>query len=106
MVGTAVYQVGLALSNQLKNFRALKPGGILVSTLSEPSQEKAKELGVRALRYTVEADGNELAEIGALVTAGKVKAHVQKTYPLEEAALALTALEKGHAVGKIVLVVS
>ena len=89
-----------------RSWKLLKPGGTLVSTLTDPSQERAKELGVRALRYTVEADGNELAEIAALVTAGKVKAHVQKIYPLEEAAQALTALEKGHSVGKIVLIVS
>jgi NADPH:quinone reductase-like Zn-dependent oxidoreductase len=89
-----------------RSWKLLKPGGTLVSTLTEPSQEKAKELGVRALRYTVEADGNELAEIGALVTAGKVKAHVQKTYPLEEAAQALAAVEKAHPLGKIVLIVS
>ena len=89
-----------------RSWKLLKPGATLVSTLTEPSQEKARNLGVRALRYTVEADGNELAEIGALVTAGKVKVHVQKTYPLEEAAQALTALEKGHSVGKIVLIVS
>jgi NADPH:quinone reductase-like Zn-dependent oxidoreductase len=89
-----------------RSWKLLKPDGILVSTLTEPSQEKAKELGVRALRYTIEADGNELAEIGALVTAGKVKAHVEKTYPLVEAAQALNELEKGHSVGKIVLIVS
>src|ERR1700691_3602235 len=88
-----------------RSWKLLKRGGTLVSTLTDPSQEKAKELGVRALRYTVEADGNELAEIGALVTAGKVKAHVQKTYPLQQAAQALTAVEKAHPVGKIVLIV-
>jgi NADPH:quinone reductase-like Zn-dependent oxidoreductase len=89
-----------------RSWKLLKPGGILVSTLTEPSQGKAKELGVRALRYTIEADGNELAEIGAIVTAGRVKAHVEKTYPLVEAAQALNELEKGHSVGKIVLIVS
>jgi NADPH:quinone reductase-like Zn-dependent oxidoreductase len=89
-----------------RSWKLLKPGGTLISTLTEPSQERAKELGVLALRYTVEADGDELAEICALVTAGKVKVHVQKTYPLEEAAQALSALERGHSVGKIVLIVS
>jgi NADPH:quinone reductase-like Zn-dependent oxidoreductase len=88
-----------------RSWKLLKRGGTLVSTLTEPSQEKAKALGVRALRYTVEADGDELAEIGTLVTAGKVKAHVQKTYPLEAAAQALSALEKNHPPGKIVLIV-
>ena len=34
MVGTAVYQVGFASSNQLKNLRALKPG---VQTTEAPA---------------------------------------------------------------------
>jgi NADPH:quinone reductase-like Zn-dependent oxidoreductase len=88
-----------------RSWRLVKPGGTLVSTLSEPSQEKARELGVRALRYTVEANGAELAEIADLVAAGKVAPHVAKTYPLEKAADALAALEQGHSAGKIVLIV-
>lgn len=87
-----------------RSWSLLKKGGILVSTLSDPSQERAKELGLRALRYTVEADGEELAEIAELVTAGKVKPHIQKTFPLAEASSALSLVEKGHSVGKIVLV--
>jgi NADPH:quinone reductase-like Zn-dependent oxidoreductase len=88
-----------------RSWRLLKRGGTLVSTLTEPSQDKAKEFGVRALRYTVEADGRELAEIAGLVKAEAVKPHVQKCYPLEQAARALSEVEKGHLVGKIVLVV-
>jgi NADPH:quinone reductase-like Zn-dependent oxidoreductase len=87
-----------------RSWKLLKRGGTLVSTLTDPSQEKAKELGVRALRYTVEADGNELAEIADLVAAGRVKPHVAKTYPLGKAAEALSVVEQGHSVGKIVLV--
>ena len=45
-----------------RSWSLLKKGGVLVSTLTEPSQEKAGQFGVRALRYTVEADGDELAE--------------------------------------------
>jgi NADPH:quinone reductase-like Zn-dependent oxidoreductase len=89
-----------------RSWKLLKRGGTLVSTLTEPSQEKAKELGLRALRYTVEADGNELAEIAKLVAAGQVRPHVEKTYPLEQAAEALKAVEQGHSVGKVVLTVS
>jgi NADPH:quinone reductase-like Zn-dependent oxidoreductase len=88
-----------------RSWKLLKRGGILVSTLTAPPQDKANELGVRALRYTVEADGSELAQIVDLVVAGKVKPHVSKTYPLEQADRALSVLEQGHAVGKIVLVV-
>jgi hypothetical protein len=74
---------------------ALKKGGILVTTLTDPSQDKAKEHGVRATRYTVEEDGSELAEIALLVTSGKVKPHVQKTYPLLSAVDALASVEEG-----------
>jgi NADPH:quinone reductase-like Zn-dependent oxidoreductase len=77
---------------------------VLVSTLTDPSQDKAKQHGVRAMRYTVEADGAELAEIADLVMAGKVKPHVAKTFALEQASDALAEVEKGHSVGKILVV--
>jgi NADPH:quinone reductase-like Zn-dependent oxidoreductase len=86
-----------------RSWKLLKRGGVLVSTLTEPSQEVALRHGVRALRYTVEANGRELAEIVDLVRLGKVRPHVQKTFRLEEASLAMAAVEKGGAVGKIVL---
>jgi NADPH:quinone reductase-like Zn-dependent oxidoreductase len=89
-----------------RSWGVLKKGGVLVSTLTEPSQEKARQFGVRALRYTVEADGGELAEIAALVGLGKVRPHVQKTFPLNAAADALAAVEQGHSVGKVVLKVA
>jgi NADPH:quinone reductase-like Zn-dependent oxidoreductase len=86
-----------------RSWKLLKRGGILVSTLTEPSQETALRQGVRALRYTVEANGSELTEIVELVASGKVKPQVQKTFPLEETASAMAAVEYGSSVGKIVL---
>lgn len=86
-----------------RSWQLLKKRGVLVSTLTGPSQQTAARWGVRALRYTVEADGKELDEIMGLVASGKVKPHVQKTYPLEDAAQALDAVERGDSVGKIVL---
>jgi NADPH:quinone reductase-like Zn-dependent oxidoreductase len=88
-----------------RSWKLLKKGGILVTTLTDPSQDKAREYGVRAMRYTVEADGSELAEIAGLLTSGKVKPHVQKTFPLRSAVDALASVEEGHAVGKIVMTV-
>jgi NADPH:quinone reductase-like Zn-dependent oxidoreductase len=88
-----------------RSWSVLRTGGTLVTTLTDPSQAKAAQYGVRALRYTVEADGRELAEIAKLVVNGSVRPHVQKTYPLEGAGEALSAVEEGHATGKIVLVV-
>jgi NADPH:quinone reductase-like Zn-dependent oxidoreductase len=86
-----------------RSWPLLKKGGVLVSTLTGPSQQTAAKFGVRALRYTVEADGEELGEILSLVASGKVKPHVQKTYPLRDAAQALNSVERGDSVGKTVL---
>jgi NADPH:quinone reductase-like Zn-dependent oxidoreductase len=83
-----------------RSWKLVKKGGALVSTLTEPSQEKANKFGLRATRYTVEANGSELAEIAELVTSGKVRPHVQKTFPL--AADALASVESGHSLGKVV----
>jgi NADPH:quinone reductase-like Zn-dependent oxidoreductase len=88
-----------------RSWKVLKKGGVLVSTLTDPSQEKAKEFGVRAMRYTVEADGDEPAEIVKLVEAGKVRPYIQRTFPLNAANEALATVEQGHSVGKVVLTV-
>jgi NADPH:quinone reductase-like Zn-dependent oxidoreductase len=86
-----------------RSWKLLKKGGVLVSTLTDPSQQAAARHGVRALRYTVEADGKELEEILSLVASGRIKPHVEKTYPLDQAAQALSCVENGRSVGKIVL---
>jgi NADPH:quinone reductase-like Zn-dependent oxidoreductase len=86
-----------------RSWGLLKKDGILVSTRSEPSQETAKQFGVRSLRFTVAADGNELSEIAARVASGKVVSHFQQTFLLSSAADALALVEEGHAVGKVVL---
>jgi NADPH:quinone reductase-like Zn-dependent oxidoreductase len=89
-----------------RSWKLLKKGGTLVTTLTDPSQEKAKAQGVSAMRYTVEADGAELTEIAELVRGGKVKPHVAKTFPLASALDALASVEEGHSRGKIVLTVA
>ena len=86
-----------------RSWKLVRKGGILVTTLTDPSQDKARDHGIRATRYTVEADGSELAEIADLVASGKVKPHVQKTFPLLSAIDALASVEDGHSIGKIVL---
>jgi NADPH:quinone reductase-like Zn-dependent oxidoreductase len=86
-----------------RSWKLLKKSGILVTTLTDPSEQKAKEHGLRATHYTVEADGSKLAEIAGLVTSGKVKPHIQRTYPFRWAVNALASVEEGHSVGKIVM---
>ena len=86
-----------------RSWKLLKRGGVLVSTLAEPSQETALQFGVRALRYTVEANGSELDEITNLVVSGKVKPHVGTTFRLEQAVPAMAVVEHGGSAGKVVL---
>jgi len=86
-----------------RSWKLLKRGGVLVSTLTQPSQEMAGRYGVRALRFTVEASGSDLSEITNLVASGHVKPQLQETFPLEQAARAMAAVEHGGAAGKIVL---
>jgi NADPH:quinone reductase-like Zn-dependent oxidoreductase len=88
-----------------RSWGVLKKGGILVSTLTLPSQEKAKAHGVRGMRYTAEASGSELGEIAGLIDAGKVKPTISKTFPLRDAVSALQVVEQGHTRGKVVLTV-
>ena len=52
-----------------------------------------------------EANGIDLALLGEWLEAGKVKPLIDRTFPLAETAEAHRYSEKGHAVGKIVLVV-
>jgi NADPH:quinone reductase-like Zn-dependent oxidoreductase len=88
---------------QERSWQVLKKGGVLVSTLNEPSREKAAARGARGLRYTVAESGVDLAAIGELIDAGKVKPVVTRTYPFKEAAAAEQFLEHEHPAGKVVL---
>ncbi len=76
---------------------------VIVSTLTAPSQDKARELGVRATRYTVQESGSELGEIAALIDAGRVRPKVRRTFALRQAAAAQELVERGHVEGKVVL---
>jgi NADPH:quinone reductase-like Zn-dependent oxidoreductase len=88
---------------QKRSWTVLKPGGILVSTLSQPSQQDAEKHRARGTRFTVRVDREDLAEIARLIDAGKVKPHVGAVFPLREAAKAYDRIENGRTRGKIIL---
>jgi NADPH:quinone reductase-like Zn-dependent oxidoreductase len=88
---------------QERSWAVLKPGGIVVSTVAAPSQEKAASHRARGTIFRAQPNGRQLAEIGALIDAGKVKPMVQAVFALSEAAKALQANQQGHTLGKIVL---
>jgi NADPH:quinone reductase-like Zn-dependent oxidoreductase len=88
---------------QERSWAVLKPGGILVSTLTEPSADQARSHQARGTRYTAQVNAAQLGEIGRLIDAGQVRPHVQAVFPLPEAARAQATLEQEHVRGKIVL---
>ncbi|OHV87339.1 NADP-dependent oxidoreductase [Mesorhizobium sp. ORS 3428] len=91
---------------QERSWSVLKEGGIIVSTLQQPSKEKAAERKARGTHYMTKPDGDQLAEIGRLIDAGAIRVEVGKVFQLRQAADAERALEKGHVRGKIVLEVT
>lgn len=84
----------------VRSYKVLKRGGRLVSMLEPPREELMRDHGVHAIYQSTQATTERLAE---LVDEGAVKAHVDKTFPLEQAAEALQTLEKSSPQGKIVL---
>jgi NADPH:quinone reductase-like Zn-dependent oxidoreductase len=86
-----------------RSYQVIKKGGIYVSILRPPSEEKAAERGVRTGHTFVRADVAQLDEIAKLVDSGKLKASIEKVFPLSEAAAAHTLNATGHTRGKIVL---
>jgi NADPH:quinone reductase-like Zn-dependent oxidoreductase len=88
---------------QERSWGVLARGATLVSPLSEPSQYKALQLGVRASRYTVQPNSPQLTEIGRWIEEGRIVPHVSRIYRLGEASEAQRRLEEGGVRGKLVL---
>jgi NADPH:quinone reductase-like Zn-dependent oxidoreductase len=84
-------------------FRTLKRGGVLVSTVNPPSEEKAKQFGVKGAMVMMTPKPDQLAEINRLVETGKLKVRVAKVLPLAEVKKAHQLSASGHADGKIIL---
>jgi NADPH:quinone reductase-like Zn-dependent oxidoreductase len=91
---------------QRRSWKVLKKGGILVATLGISSPEAAEAYGVRGEGVMVHPDSAQLAQIAALIDAGKIKPFIYEVLPLAQAAKAHELSETGHVRGKIVLQVN
>ena len=91
---------------QDRSFAVLKPGGVLVSAVAAPDQQKAARHGIRALFFLVEVSSRRLEHIASLIEAGELKTSVGDVLPLAAARIAHEMLAgKPHKRGKIVLTV-
>lgn len=88
---------------QERAFQTLKRGGVLVSTVSPPSAEKAKEFGVKVAMVAVRPNTDQLAEINGLLEGGKLKVRIATVLPFTEVKKAHQISASGHADGKIIL---
>ena len=110
-----------------KSLRILKPGSTVVSLIGPPDAAFARARGMnffmvflfgllsrkiirharkRGVAYSflfVHPDGRQLAEIGELLKAGRIRPVIDKVFPFEQAKEALAYLEKGRAKGKVVV---
>jgi NADPH:quinone reductase-like Zn-dependent oxidoreductase len=89
-----------------RSLRTLRKGGILISLLPvDPDFPAglAEELEVRATRLLVEPDHAGMKAIADLVARGRLRALIDTTLPLGEAAQAHKRGETNTATGKIVL---
>lgn len=87
--------------------RALRRGGHFVTTLPRPvhflSMPVARLLGHRVELAMLKPNGTDLADIGRWMQDGRVRACVDRTFPLAAIADAHRHMETGHPAGKIVV---
>jgi NADPH:quinone reductase-like Zn-dependent oxidoreductase len=89
-----------------RSFEVLKLGGVLVSSVSMPEQEKAARHGVRGVFFLVAVTSEVLTRIADLLDSGQLTTNVGEVLSLAEARLAHEMLAgKPHKAGKIVLAV-
>ena len=87
-----------------RSFGIIKPGGILVTSVSDPLPEDQRANGVRAVFFLVEVTTARLDRITDLFDQDKLIARVGTVLPLEQARLAHEMLAGApHKRGKIVL---
>jgi NADPH:quinone reductase-like Zn-dependent oxidoreductase len=88
---------------QERSWGALNKGGVLISLVQPPSQEKAKQFGVRGMMCSVQPDGAQLSEIAKLIDSARLRPTIDRILPLSEARRAHELSQNGHVRGKIVL---
>jgi NADPH:quinone reductase-like Zn-dependent oxidoreductase len=110
-----------------KSLRILKSNSTVVSLVGPPDAAFARARGMnffmkfvfgllsrkiirhatkRGIEYSflfVHTDGRQLAEIGKLLEAGRIRPVIDKVFPFDRAKDALAYLEKGRAKGKVVV---
>ncbi|MEK3995045.1 NADP-dependent oxidoreductase [Psychrobacillus sp. FSL K6-2365] len=91
--------------NQEKSFTVLKEGGKLASIVSEPNQEKAKQMNIKSGNVWLVPNGQQLEKIANLLGQNKLRVIIGHKFPFSEEGIkeAHALSESHHAKGKIVI---
>lgn len=91
---------------QERSIAVINEGGMLVSIVGPPDAAKLAARKARGAGILVKPNGKELAEIAALIEAGKVKPDISATFDLQDAGRAhIEQKTRAGGRGKIVLTV-
>ncbi|MBX7551635.1 NADP-dependent oxidoreductase [Streptomyces sp. NPDC004232] len=91
-----------------RSLAVLRPGGHLVTAVAEEDAELAARYEAAGMRFSgiaVDPDPVALRGLTELVEQGRLRVHVQETFPFERVADAHRLLDAGHLQGKLVLTV-
>ncbi|GHA69265.1 hypothetical protein GCM10010372_80870 [Streptomyces tauricus] len=89
-----------------RSLDVLRPGGHVVTAVAEEDKDlvaRYEAAGMRLICLAVDPDPVALRELVALVEQGRLRVHVQETFPFERVADAHRLLDGGHLRGKLVL---
>lgn len=84
----------------------LKPGSrvnVLPTIWVDKLVDAGSQKNLNVAGYKAQRSGQDMARVLEQVATGKLKLHIQQTYPLSEVAAAHRELQKGDTFGKIVL---
>jgi len=98
----AVFDAVGGETNQ-KSYRVLKNGGAFVSMLEAPNEELVTAKNIRYTQQQSQATPERLQKVAELVDAGQLKVHVDKVFPLDQAAEAFRHWRHEHPRGKVVI---
>jgi NADPH:quinone reductase-like Zn-dependent oxidoreductase len=88
-----------------RSIAVVRPGGILVSVAGAAPVAQCEAARIRCA-VTGPATGEMLGPLSALADEGKFTVHIDRQFPLADAAQALELSRQGHTGGKIILEVS
>lgn len=88
-----------------RSIAVVRPGGILVSVSGAAPAAQCEAAKIRCA-VTGPVTGEMLGSLGELADQGKFRIHIDRKFPLADAAKALELNRQGHTGGKIILEVS